>query len=146
KDRRAARDKVRREPEALVAPVSGVIAEGTPIAGQMAQPNTVVFHIVDPARLWIEALSFDALAGAKNATARTGSGQSVGLSYHGSGFADRNQSIPVHFSIEGDVNGLRVGQFVTVFASVGAEQRGLAVPRAGGVRTANGQGFGFESG
>src|SRR5262249_35225485 len=81
KDRRVALDKVRREPEALVAPVAGVIAEGTPIAGQMAQPNTVVFHIVDPARLWIEALSFDALGGAKNATARTGSGQSVGLSY-----------------------------------------------------------------
>jgi len=144
KDRRVALDKVRREPEALVAPVAGVIAEGTPIAGQMAQPNTVVFHIVDPARLWIEALSFDALAGAKSATARTGSGQSVALSYQGSGFADRNQSIPVHFAIEGDVNGLRVGQFVAVFASVGEEQRGLAVPRASVVRGANGQDFVFE--
>jgi len=144
KDRRTALDKVRREPETLVAPVSGVIAEGTPVAGQMAQPNTVVFHIVDPARLWIEALSFDALTGAKNASARTSSAQSVALSYQGSGFADRNQSIPVHFAIEGDVNGLRVGQFVTVFASVGDEQRGLAVPRASVVRGANGQDFVFE--
>ena len=50
----------------------------------------------------------------------------------------------MHFSIEGDVNGLRVGQFVTVFASVGAEQRGLAVPRASVVRSANGQDFVFE--
>ena len=41
KERRAALDQVRREPEALIAPVDGVVAEGTPVAGQMAQPNAV---------------------------------------------------------------------------------------------------------
>src|SRR5262249_8228060 len=71
KDRRAALDTIRREPEPLIAPVTGIIADGTPVAGQMAQPDTIVFRIVDPARLWVEALSFDALAGAQNATART---------------------------------------------------------------------------
>ena len=125
KDRRAALDKVRREPEALIAPVAGVIADGTAVAGQMAQPNTVVFHIVDPARLWIEALSFDALAGAKNATARTGTGQSLTLSYQGSGFADRNQSIPVHFAIEGDRR-LVAGR--TVRDGVRQHRRGAAGP------------------
>src|SRR5262249_56164692 len=119
-------DRMGGEGEPLIAPVTGIIADGTPVAGQMAQPNTVVFHIVDPARLWIEALSFDALAGAKSATARTGAGHGLTLSYQGSGFADRNQSIPVHFAIEGDVNGLRVGQFVTVFAAINEEQRCLA--------------------
>ena len=48
RERRASLDKVRREPEALIAPVSGVIADGTPVAGQIAQPNAVIFHIVDP--------------------------------------------------------------------------------------------------
>jgi len=144
KDRRAALDKVRRDPEALIAPVAGVIADGTPVAGQMAQPNTVVFQIVDPARLWVEALSFDALPAATTATAQTGTGQSFSLTYRGSGFSDRNQSIPVHFAIEGDVSRLRVGQFVTVLASTGEQQQGLALPRTAVVRAANGQDIIYE--
>jgi membrane fusion protein, heavy metal efflux system len=144
KDRRAALDRARREPETLIAPVAGIIAEGTPVAGQMAQPNTIVFHVVDPARLWIEALSFEALVGAKTGTARTSAGQSAALSYQGSGFAGRNQSIPVHFAIEGDVSRLHVGQFVTVFASLDEEQQGIALPRASVVRSANGQDLIYE--
>src|SRR5262245_50665809 len=143
KDRRAALDKVRREPEALIAPVDGVIADGTPVSGQMAQPNTVVFQIVDPARLWVEALSFDALA-ATVASAQTAQGHSLALTYRGSGFSDRNQSIPVHFAIDSDVSRVRVGQFVTVFASTGEEMRGIALPRAAVVRSANGQDLVYE--
>jgi membrane fusion protein, heavy metal efflux system len=143
RERRAALDKVRREPEALIAPVDGVIADGTPVAGQMAQPNTVVFQIVDPARLWVEALSFDALAAA-TATAQTAQGHTLALVYRGSGFSDRNQSIPVHFAIGGDVSRVRVGQFVTVFASTGDEMRGIALPRAAVVRSVNGQDLVYE--
>ena len=32
----------------------------------------------------------------------------------GAGLADRNQAVPVHFAIDGDASGLRVGQFVDV--------------------------------
>ena len=144
KDRRAALDKARREPEALIAPVSGIVAEGVVAAGQIAQPNTVVFQIVDPERLWIEALSFNALTGTQTATARSPSGRSLALKYQGSGFTDRNQSIPIHFSIEGDVTGLRVGQFVTVLANTDEERNGLAVPRGSVVRSANGQDVVYE--
>ena len=74
---RRARQGRAREPEALVAPVSGVIAEGTPVAGQIAHSNAVVFQIVDPARLWVEALSFEAVAPARNgARASTATGKS----------------------------------------------------------------------
>jgi membrane fusion protein, heavy metal efflux system len=144
KDRRAALDKARREPEALIAPVDGVIADGTPVAGQMAQPNTVVFQIVDPARLWVEALSFDALAAATIASAQTAQGHTLALTYRGSGFSDRSQSIPVHFAIDADVSRVRIGQFVTVFASTGEELRGIALPRAAVVRSTNGQDFVYE--
>jgi RND family efflux transporter MFP subunit len=144
KDRRAALDKARREPEALIAPVDGVIADGTPVAGQMAQPNTVVFQIVDPARLWVEALSFDALAAATIANAQTAQGHTLALTYRGSGFSDRSQSIPVHFAIDADVSRVRIGQFVTVFASTGEELRGIALPRAAVVRSTNGQDFVYE--
>ena len=91
KERRASLDKVRRESEELVAPVDGVIADGTPVAGQITQPNAVVFHIVDPTRLWVEALSYEALAGVQSATARIG-GKALNLSYRGSGFC-RSQSV-----------------------------------------------------
>ena len=139
KDRRSALDTIRRTTEALVAPVSGVIAEGTPIAGQMAQPNAVIFHIIDPTRLWVEALSFDVMAPAQSASATMPNGRTLPLAFRGAGLADRSQSIPIHFAVTGAIDGLRAGQFVTVFAKTGEEKRGIAVPRASLVRSANGQ-------
>ena len=59
KERRGSLDRSRREPEELIAPVDGIVAEGTVVAGQMAQLNAVIFHVVDPTRLWVEALSFE---------------------------------------------------------------------------------------
>lgn len=144
KERRGALDKVQQQPEALVAPVRGVVADGNPISGQIAQPNTVIFHIVDPSRLWVEALSFEALGGTPTASANTGNGKSLTLAYRGSGFADRSQSVPIHFSIQGDTAGLRAGQFVTVLAVTDEETRGIAVPRSSLVRNANGQDFIYE--
>lgn len=143
-DRRAALDRIRQQPEALVAPVSGVVAEINAVAGQMAQTNTVLFQIVEPSRLWIEALSFDTLSAANNATAKTGDGRTLTVSYQGAGFSDRSQSVPVHFRIESEASGLRLGQFVTVFAETEEVRRGLAVPRASVVRTQNGQDLVFE--
>jgi cobalt-zinc-cadmium efflux system membrane fusion protein len=144
RERRASLEAVRREPEALLAPVSGVIAEGTPVAGQIAQPNAVVFHIVDPAKLWVEALSFDAMVDVDIASAATANGRVLSLAFRGSGFADRSQSIPVHFAIGGDVSGLRAGQFLTVFVTTDDRKQGLAIPRTGLVRGANGQDFVYE--
>jgi hypothetical protein len=144
RERRASLDKVRREPEALVAPVSGVVADGTPVAGQIAQTNAIIFHIIDPARLWVEALSFEAIAGSEDASALTSNGRTLSLTHRGSGFADRSQSIPVHFAVEGDAGGLRAGQFVTVLVATSDQKRGIAIPRASLVRGANGQDIVFE--
>ncbi len=144
KDRRAALDTIRSEPLPLIAPVTGVIADGTPIIGQIAQSNAIVFHIVTPERLWIEALSFDAISGSGRASAKASNGTSLALSFRGSGLADRSQSIPVHFSVDEHGKGLRAGQFVTVFTETGEERSGIAVPRTAVVRTANGQDFVFE--
>ena len=130
KDRRGSLDKSRREPEALIAPVDGIVAEGTAVAGQIAQSNAVIFHIVDPTRLWVEALSFESLPGVQSAVARLNNDRTYPLAFRGAGFADRNQSIPVQFAIEGDAAGLRVGQFVTVLATTDEEKTGFAVPRA----------------
>ena len=143
RERRSSLDKVRLDPEALMAPVDGVIADGGPVAGQIAQSNAVIYHIVDPARLWVEALSFN-LVDVQAASAVTATGKTLALVPRGSGFADRNQSIPVHFAIEGDTSGLRAGQFVTVLVASDDERKGLAVPRTSLVRSSNGQDFVYE--
>ncbi len=144
KERRGSLDKSRREPEELIAPVDGVIAEGTVVAGQIAQSNAVIFHVVDPARLWVEALSFDSLTGVQSAVARLNNDRTYPLAFRGAGFAGRNQSIPVQFAVQGDVAGLRAGQFVTVLATTDDEKTGFAVPRAALVRNANGQDVVYE--
>ena len=144
KDRRGSLEKSRREPEELIAPVDGIVAEGTAVAGQIAQSNAVIFHIVDPTRLWVEALSFDSLSGIHSAVARLNNDRTYPLAFRGAGFAGRNQSIPVQFAVQGDVAGLRTGQFVTVLATTDEEKTGFAIPRAALVRNANGQDVVYE--
>jgi membrane fusion protein, heavy metal efflux system len=144
KERRNALDRSTRNPEPLVAPVSGVVADANAVAGQMAQPDSIVFQIVDPARLWVEALSFERISAAPEASAKSSTGQDLRLVYRGSGYADRNQSVPVHFSIEGSSAGLRPGQFVTVLVATDQEKKGIAIPRSSVVRSSNGQMVVFE--
>ena len=144
KERRSFLDKARREPEALIAPVSGLIADGNAVAGQIVQPNAVVFHIIDQTKLWVEALSFDAVLNAQAASAKTSAGNTFPLSYRGSGFTDRSQSIPVHFAIDGDPSGLRAGQFVSVLVNTKDFGKGIAIPRSSLVRSSNGQDIIFE--
>lgn len=144
RDRRTSLDRARRESEALTAPVSGIIADGNPVAGQVAQANAVIFQVIDPNKLWVEALSYDAVADTMAASAQTSSGATLPLSFRGAGFADRSQSVPVHFAIDGEAGGLRAGQFVTVLVSKPDERKGIALPRTAVVRNANGQDFVFD--
>ncbi|GJD59710.1 HlyD family efflux transporter periplasmic adaptor subunit [Methylobacterium dankookense] len=143
-DRRSALDGVRAQPESLTAPVSGIVAEANAVAGKMASPGAVVFQIVDPDRLWVEALSFDAPAAAADATARLADGRVLSLAYMGAGLADRSQAVPVQFAIRGTQADLRTGQFVTVLAETDARQTGLALPRTSVVRGGNGQSIVYE--
>ena len=145
RDRRASIEKAsRREPEALIAPVAGIIAEGSAVAGQIVQPSSIVFNIIDPARLWVEALSFESLEPSQGARASTYTGRNYDLIYRGTGFADRSQSVPVHFAVTGDTAGLRAGQFLTVLVTTDETKEGLAVPRSSVVRGSNGQDFVYE--
>jgi cobalt-zinc-cadmium efflux system membrane fusion protein len=144
RERRASIDRSRREPEALIAPVAGVIAEGSAVAGQIVQPSSVVFNIIDPSQLWVEALSFGSIEPSQGARASTYTGKNYDLVYRGTGFADRSQSVPVHFAVTGDTAGLRAGQFLTVLVATDEVRRGLAVPRSSVVRGSNGQDFVYE--
>ncbi|MEH2628226.1 cobalt-zinc-cadmium efflux system membrane fusion protein [Bradyrhizobium sp. AZCC 1719] len=144
RERRASIEKSRRDPEPLIAPVAGVIAEGSAVAGQIVQPSSVVFNIIDPARLWVEALSFETVEPSQGARASTYTGRNYDLTYRGTGFADRSQSVPVHFAVTGNTAGLRAGQFLTVLVATDETKEGLAVPRSSVVRGSNGQDFVYE--
>ena len=50
----------------------------------------------------------------------------------------------MHFAIQGELGGLRVGQFVTVLVVTDEKKQGIAVPRDSLVRSANGQDFVYE--
>lgn len=142
--RRANLERAPKHAENLIAPVSGVIAAASATAGQIAETNTVVFQIVDPEKFWVEALSYEAQAITGKATARFADTRTVALDYRGTGLAERNQAVPVQFSIAGETRGLRVGQLVTVLATTAEERTGIAVPRAAVLRGTNGQPLVFE--
>ncbi|MDF2115157.1 efflux RND transporter periplasmic adaptor subunit [Roseiarcaceae bacterium H3SJ34-1] len=144
RDRRTALDRSRRQPEALVAPVSGVVAAVNAIAGQIAETNALVFQIIDPHRLWVEALSFEALNGVTDASLKPGGAKSYELEFKGSGLSDKMQSLPVHFAVSNDATGLRVGQLVTVFVQTSETTTGIALPRSSVVTGANGQSTVYE--
>jgi RND family efflux transporter MFP subunit len=144
KARRANLEKRQRAAEALVAPVSGVVAAVAATAGQIAEPNTVVFRIVDPRRFWVEALAYEAHTFAPHATGRPAGGESFPLTFVGSGLSDRAQAVPVHFSVTGEAKGLRAGQLLTVAATLAETRGGIAVPRAAVLRGSNGRSLVWE--
>ena len=143
-ERRANLSRVNRTPEPLSAPVDGVIASANAVAGQVVEPNTIVFQIVDPRRLWIEALTFEPQAINGRAQGALTNGQTLDLAYLGTGLADRNQAVPVHFSVKGDTSALRAGQFISVLASTQEERSGIALPREAVLRGSNGQSIVYE--
>ncbi|MDR7031310.1 efflux RND transporter periplasmic adaptor subunit [Rhizobium rosettiformans] len=144
KARRANLEQAPTAAEKLTAPVSGVIAAAQAVAGQIAEPNTIIFQIIDPSRYWVEALSFDAHSVTGAARGKFMDGRTASLIYRGSGLADRNQAIPIHFSVEGQAEGIRAGQLLTVLSSTTQERAGIAVPRTSVLRASNGQSLVYE--
>ena len=63
--------ETRIAPEVLRAPIDGVIAASRVVAGQVVQAQDLLFQIVDPASLWVEAFDYGEIdpATLKEATA-----------------------------------------------------------------------------
>ncbi|MFN8896212.1 MAG: efflux RND transporter periplasmic adaptor subunit, partial [Betaproteobacteria bacterium] len=116
--------------EALVAPVSGVIASAHVVAGQVVEARELVIEIVDPARLRVEALAFDAaLAGNVGSASLAVGNQRVPLAFIGAARSLREQALPLGFRAEGKVlSSLAVGQPVRVFVQGKDKVQGIAVP------------------
>ncbi len=118
--------------DALVAPVSGVIAAANVVAGQVVDARELVFEIVDPSRLRIEALAFDAALAADVGGATLALGEErLPLTFIGAARSLREQALPLSFRAEGAVlSKLAVGQPVRVFVQTRQMVKGIAVPVA----------------
>ncbi len=129
--------------EALLAPVSGVIAAANVVAGQVVDAREVLFEIVDPARLMVEASAFDAalLGNIASASASATPGTSVALRFVGAGRTLREGAIPLQFSTsaaQGAVP-LAVGQPVKVIVQTRETVKGFAVPTGAVVKNPSNQ-------
>ena len=118
--------------EALLAPVSGVIASANVVAGQVVDARELIFEIVDPSRLRIEALAFDAAIASNIGAATMAVGDKrVPLTFIGASRSLREQALPLAFRAQGDaLNLLAVGQPVRVFVQTKDKVKGVSVPVA----------------
>ena len=124
--------------EALVAPVDGVISRADILVGQVVEPKDVLFEVVDPARLMVEAMSSDTATALRIQGARIAGLDDAKLAVVGVGRSLRDGVFPITFRVEGmprpAVLPLSVGQPVTVVAQLRERVRGIALPAQAIVR------------
>jgi cobalt-zinc-cadmium efflux system membrane fusion protein len=131
--------------EALAAPAAGLVAAANVVSGQVVDAREVLFEIVDPNRLRIEAVAHDAelATNISSASVQINSGVSLPLQFIGAGRTLREQTIPVHFLVltpkNGKLSPLTVGQPVKVVAQSKSTVAGVAVPASAIVKNASNQ-------
>ncbi len=127
-----------REP--LRAPVSGVVSATAAVAGQIVESREVLFEIVDPARLAVEALAYDPVLvdGVEEGSA-TVAGKTIALQFVGAGRQLRGQALPLLFRAQSAEVPLAVGQPLQVIARTDATVPGIAVPQEALVRNRAGE-------
>lgn len=140
KKRRAAVGASVGAAEALRAPVSGTIAAANVVAGQVVESKEVLFEVVDPARLAVEALAYDpALADGIGEASAQLPGGALKLQYVGGGRLLREQAMPLLFRVVAQDAPVAVGQPLKVIAKTSRKTRGAAVPMAALVKVSAGE-------
>ncbi|MDO8276872.1 MAG: efflux RND transporter periplasmic adaptor subunit [Burkholderiaceae bacterium] len=129
--------------EALVAPVSGVVAAASVVAGQVVAGGDLLFEIVDPSRMSVEASAFDAALAANiaSASASPAPSTSVPLQFVGAGSSLREGAIPLMFRTMPGKTAvpLSIHQPVKVTVQTKSQVNGFAVPIAAVVKSASNQ-------
>jgi hypothetical protein len=124
--------------EALTAPVSGVIARADVVAGQVVDPRDVLFEVVDPARMLVEATTADAKVAANVAGASLQGMPEVSLRLLGVSRSLRDGVLPLTFAVNpvkaGTALPVAIGQPVTVVAQSRERIKGVVLPAQAVVR------------
>ena len=124
----------------LKAPVTGIISVANVRAGQVVTARDTLFEIVDPQRLWIEAIG-DAAHGEaamSSATAVDNEGHALKLSYIGRSPTLRQQAQPILFRIDNAHPEIVIGSAVSVLVRSQGAVEGFELPAAAIVRGGNG--------
>jgi biotin carboxyl carrier protein len=126
--------------EALVAPASGVISAASAVSGQVVEAREVLFEIVDPQRLMVEALAYDPviLADIAGASAVVPHGAALPLAFVGGAQQLREQALPLVFRIKPPLPPLAVGQPLKVVVQTRRTVKGVAMPLAALTRSGAG--------
>ena len=124
--------------EALTAPVGGVIARADLVVGQVVEPRDVLFEVVDPARMLVEATTADATLGARVAGASLQGVPDLTLRLLGAARTLRDGVLPMTFAVAlvkpGTALPLAIGQPVTVVAQLRERIQGVVLPAQAVVR------------
>ncbi len=124
--------------EALLAPVSGVIARAEVLVGQVIEGRDVLFDVVDPARMLVEATTADAALPARIAGAQLQGVPGAQLKLLGAARTLRDGVLPLTFSVRADKTGaalpLAIGQPVTVIVALNERLKGFVLPAQAVVR------------
>ncbi|MBY0337771.1 MAG: efflux RND transporter periplasmic adaptor subunit [Acetobacteraceae bacterium] len=146
RQRRAAIQPALSGREPLVAPVSGFVSVVRGAVGQLVDSAVTVFDIVDPSRLWVEALAFDraAVERVTGATATLADGRVVELEFAGRGLTVRQQAVPVNFRVPAPPADAPIGASVIVTLRTARPVEGVVLPSDAVVRSAEGPPVVFE--
>jgi len=124
--------------EALTAPVSGVIARADLVVGQVIEPRDVLFEVVNPARMLVEATTADPTLAARVAGASIEGAPQVTLRLLGASSSLRDGLLPLTFAVSpaqaGRALPLAIGQPVTVVAQSKERIKGVVLPAQAVVR------------
>lgn len=124
----------------LRSPVDGILSAVHVVAGEVVDANAVLFEVVDPSRLWVEAPAYDLALAATAAAAQGLAGDTpVRLQLAGAGRQLREQALPMRFKVVSSAAPLAVGQPVRVLLQTRGAGPGIAVPRSALARNAAGQ-------
>lgn len=124
----------------LRAPVDGTISVSNVRPGQVVNTRDTLFEIVDPEKLWIEAVGLPGQDHVAIVAAHSilGDGRKVPLTYLGRSPALRNQARPIFFKIDAEPEAFAIGAAVKVVVQGGEALKGFAIPEAAVVRGAAG--------
>ena len=128
--------------ETLTAPVSGVIARADLVVGQVVEPRDVLFEVIDPVRMLVEASTADAQLAARVAGASLQGVPEVTLRLLGASRSLRDGVLPLTFAVTAVKKGaslssalpLAIGQPVTVVARSSDRIKGVVLPAQAVVR------------
>ncbi|HKY01034.1 MAG TPA: HlyD family efflux transporter periplasmic adaptor subunit [Burkholderiales bacterium] len=125
----------------LRAPVDGVVASANALTGQIVEGRELLFEVVDPAHLLVEAQTADPQLAARISGAALRDVPGIELDFVGGALALRDGALPLVFRLRAAqrTSQLALGQPVTVVAQLNDRIKGIALPSEAVVRSASNQ-------